>query len=75
MLPELSHLPTLDARQDRKEFFKNPVNKAQVPDYFEIVKKPMCWMMIEAKMDKYEYWDVQAFKVCPNLSMPCASAS
>ncbi|KAJ3565446.1 hypothetical protein NP233_g7624 [Leucocoprinus birnbaumii] len=47
---------------DKQEFFKNPVVKQAVPDYYDIVKKPMCWMMIEAKLDRHEYWDVQAFK-------------
>ncbi|KAG5651329.1 hypothetical protein H0H81_009082 [Sphagnurus paluster] len=47
---------------DRQDHFKNPVSKQEVPDYFDIVKTPMCWTMIEAKIDKYEYWDVKTFK-------------
>ncbi|KAF9454408.1 hypothetical protein P691DRAFT_770607 [Macrolepiota fuliginosa MF-IS2] len=47
---------------DKQEFFKNPVSKQVVPDYYDIVKEPMCWTMIEAKLDRHEYWDVQAFK-------------
>ncbi|KAF5379525.1 hypothetical protein D9615_006509 [Tricholomella constricta] len=47
---------------DRQEFFRNPVSKADVPDYFDIIKKPMCWTIIETKLDKHEYWDFQAFK-------------
>ncbi|KXN86201.1 Peregrin [Leucoagaricus sp. SymC.cos] len=47
---------------DKQEFFKNPVSKQVVPDYYDIVRKPMCWSMIEAKLDRHEYWDVQAFK-------------
>lgn len=53
-----------DIRLDKQEFFKNPVSKQDVPDYYDIVKKPMCWIMIEAKLDRHEYWDVQAFKAC-----------
>ncbi|KAG6889771.1 hypothetical protein C0995_014698 [Termitomyces sp. Mi166 len=47
---------------DRQEYFKNPVSRAEVPDYFDIVDNPMCWVMIEAKLDKHEYWDMDAFK-------------
>jgi len=48
---------------DRNDYFKNPVNKNEVPDYFDIVLNPMCWSMIEDRLDKHEYWDVQTFKV------------
>lgn len=48
---------------DRNDYFKNPVSKVDVPDYHEIVKKPMCWTMIEAKLDRHEYWDLAVFKV------------
>lgn len=56
---------------DRNDYFKNPVSKIDVPDYHEIVKKPMCWTMIEAKLDKHEYWDLSIFKVsAASLSFP-----
>ena len=45
------------------DFFKNPVNKNEVPDYFDIVLNPMCWSMIEDRLDKHEYWDVKSFRV------------
>lgn len=48
---------------DRSEYFKNPVSRTEVPDYFDIIKHPMCWNMIDAKLDRHEYWDLQAFKV------------
>jgi NuA3 HAT complex component NTO1 len=57
------------ARLDKQEFFKNPVSKQVVPDYYDIVTKPMCWTMIEAKLDRHGYWDTQAFKV--NLLASC----
>ncbi|KAH6915692.1 bromodomain and PHD finger-containing protein 3 [Coprinopsis sp. MPI-PUGE-AT-0042] len=47
---------------DRNDYFKNPVSKNDVPDYFEIVLNPMCWSMIEDRLDKHEYWDLQGFK-------------
>jgi hypothetical protein len=51
------------SRHDRNEHFKNPVSKAEVPDYFDIVKHPMCWNIIDSKLDRHEYWDLQALKV------------
>lgn len=50
---------------DRNDHFKNPVSKVAVPDYLDIVKQPMCWNTIDAKLDRHEYWDLQAFKVGP----------
>lgn len=47
---------------DRDEFFKNPVSKKDVPDYFDIVKRPMSWSVIDAKLDKHKYWDIKDFK-------------
>ncbi|KAL0068121.1 hypothetical protein AAF712_004781 [Marasmius tenuissimus] len=49
-------------QMDRHDYFKNPVNKAQVPDYFEVVKQPMCWTVIDGKLDKHQYWDLDEFK-------------
>jgi NuA3 HAT complex component NTO1 len=54
---------------DRDEFFKNPVSKRDVPDYFDIVTKPMSWNVIDAKLEKHQYWDIQDFKV--RLQSPC----
>ncbi|KAG6825753.1 hypothetical protein H0H92_002556 [Tricholoma furcatifolium] len=47
---------------DRQDYFKNPVSRIDVPDYFDIVKNPMCWIAIEARLDRHEYWDVETFK-------------
>ncbi|KAF6753376.1 bromodomain and PHD finger-containing protein 3 [Ephemerocybe angulata] len=47
---------------DKLDFFKHPVNKNDVPDYFDIVLNPMCWSMIEDRLDKHEYWDVKTFR-------------
>ncbi|KAK0204630.1 PHD-zinc-finger like domain-containing protein [Desarmillaria ectypa] len=56
---------------DKNGYFQNPVSKLKVPDYFDIIKHPMCWNIIEGKLDRHEYWDFQAFKddiylVCNN---------
>ncbi|KAJ6581136.1 hypothetical protein B0H19DRAFT_1113888 [Mycena capillaripes] len=47
---------------DRSEYFKLPVNKKEVPDYFDIVKKPMSWSQIERNLENHQYWDIQSFK-------------
>ncbi|KAL0954136.1 hypothetical protein HGRIS_005276 [Hohenbuehelia grisea] len=52
---------------DRHEYFKNPVSSNVVPDYFDVVKKPMCWNFIDTKLERHDYWDVQAFKDDINL--------
>lgn len=50
-------------RLDRNGLFKHPVSKKEVPDYYDIVKNPMTWDAIDAKLDRHEYWDLGAFKV------------
>jgi len=50
-------------RLDRQGHFKNPVSRTEVPDYFDIVTRPMCWNTIDTKLDRHEYWDLQLFKV------------
>jgi hypothetical protein len=50
-------------RADKNEYFKNPVSRIEVPDYYEKIKKPMCWSVIEGKLERHEYWDLQTFKV------------
>ena len=59
---------------DRHEFFKNPVSKTDVPDYFDVIKKPMCWKVIDEKLDKNMYARLKDFEVnfisyiCHNIS-------
>ncbi|CCM01322.1 uncharacterized protein FIBRA_03371 [Fibroporia radiculosa] len=52
---------------DRQEYFKNPVSKLDVPDYYDIVKQPMCWSIIDRKLDRHEYLDLHEFKDDVNL--------
>ncbi|KAF5379335.1 hypothetical protein D9757_007638 [Collybiopsis confluens] len=47
---------------DRHDYFKNPVNRVEVPDYFDVVARPMCWSVIDAKLDRHEYWEIKSFK-------------
>ena len=50
---------------DRQELFLHPVNKAEVPDYFEVVKQPMCWLFIDDKIEKNSYQNLEEFKASP----------
>ncbi|KAH7876147.1 PHD-zinc-finger like domain-containing protein, partial [Lentinula edodes] len=44
---------------DKHDCFKNSVHKVDVPDYFAVITQPMCWLMIDAKLDRHEYWDMK----------------
>ncbi|TFK48530.1 hypothetical protein OE88DRAFT_1634784 [Heliocybe sulcata] len=52
---------------DRHDFFKNPVSRNDVPDYFDVIDRPICWSVIDDKLDKHEYWNLQDFKDDINL--------
>ncbi|KAF8586044.1 hypothetical protein K439DRAFT_1659937 [Ramaria rubella] len=52
---------------DKNELFHKPVTRAEAPDYFDIVKNPMSFMGIDAKLDKGEYLDLDSFKSDINL--------
>ncbi|KAI0640714.1 hypothetical protein C8Q79DRAFT_921056 [Trametes meyenii] len=47
---------------DRQGYFKSPVNKNEVPDYYDIIQDPMCWDIIDRKLDGHEYLDLSEFK-------------
>ncbi|THG96316.1 hypothetical protein EW026_g5492 [Hermanssonia centrifuga] len=47
---------------DRHDYFKNPVSKVDVPDYYDIIRRPICWNVIDQKLDGHRYWDLQDFK-------------
>lgn len=48
---------------DRNELFLHPVNRLEVPDYFTVIQEPMCWSMIDDKLEKNHYSNVQDFIV------------
>lgn len=48
---------------DRLEMFLSPVNRAEVPDYFEVIKQPMCWLYMDEKLEKNGYSRIEGFKV------------
>ncbi|EMD39343.1 hypothetical protein CERSUDRAFT_112983 [Gelatoporia subvermispora B] len=47
---------------DRQDYFRNPVSKVDVPDYYDIIRHPMCWSVIDRKLDNHEYLDLQELK-------------
>lgn len=50
-------------RLDPRQLFLKPVSKADVPDYFDIVKHPMDWEAMEAKLDRNAYMNPDDFEV------------
>ena len=48
---------------DRHEFFKTLVSKAGVPNYSDATKKPVCWRVIDEKLDKNMYASLRDFEI------------
>ncbi|KAF5369076.1 hypothetical protein D9758_003051 [Tetrapyrgos nigripes] len=55
------------AALDRNNYFREPVNKVEVPDYYDVVKHPMCWTTMDEKLGGHEYWSIREFKDDVNL--------
>ena len=47
---------------DQQEIFAEPVNLADVPDYYDHVKKPMDFSTISKKLEGYKYADIDEFE-------------
>lgn len=45
------------------DIFREPVSLQEVPDYLDIVERPMCWRVIDEKLSGHQYLDLQDFKV------------
>lgn len=52
---------------DRTSLFLHPVSPQKVPDYYDIIKHPMDWTTIAAKVDDYRYESVSEFIADVNL--------
>lgn len=48
---------------DKNAIFRFPVTRAEAPDYYDIIKNPMCFTEIERKIEKGDYLDLDSFKV------------
>eukprot|EP01066_Platyproteum_vivax_P000434 Platyproteum_vivax@DN10478_c0_g1_i1.p1 len=49
-------------RKDRGGWFHDPVRREEVPDYYDIIKQPMCFSIIKDKIRSHIYCDVFEFK-------------
>ena len=68
---ELKKHVTRMIRLDRNKFYLNPVREDEVEDYYEIIKKPMCFNMIKRKVEMGCYETIESFKedvrlICDN---------
>jgi len=41
----------------------HPVSRVEVPDYYDVVKQPMCWSMIDGKLERNAYIRLADFTV------------
>ena len=48
---------------DKNSLFLHPVSRHEVPDYFDVIKEPMCWSFIDDKLEKNAYKRVEDFTV------------
>jgi len=53
-------------KNDREEYFWYPVNQQEVEDYYDIIKHPMSFDIIENRINTHQYKSVEAFKVYNN---------
>lgn len=59
----LSKIMTLD----RGNLFLSPVSRSEVPDYYDVVKEPMEWATISARIDDHYYQRISDFERDVNL--------
>lgn len=48
---------------DKNDYFLIPVSRTEVPDYYDVITKPMSWSVIDKKLSDHAYMDLQEFKV------------
>lgn len=47
---------------DKNDYFLIPVSRTEVPDYYDVITKPMSWSVIDKKLSDHAYMDLQEFK-------------
>lgn len=57
---------------DRSGIFTNPVSRSEVPDYYEVVKRPMDWATITARVEARHYDSVEDF--AGDINLVCDNA-
>ena len=64
---------TIVSRKDDYAFFLNPVDPAAVPGYSDVVKIPMDFGTMTAKVEAGRYRSLEQFKVCIAPQRPFTS--
>lgn len=63
-LPDKSSLKrALSRRLDRVSHFTYLTPRTDAPDYYDIVKNPMSWILVQEKLDNVKYVAIQDLKV------------
>lgn len=57
---------------DKQKYFLNPVAPTDVPDYHDIIKKPMDWTTIRNRLDQYQYASIPDF--IADLQLPITNS-
>ena len=60
---------------DKSELFMHPVDREEVPDYYDVIKEPMCWSQIDNNIEQMGYLSTEAFKVGNGYGVPNRSAT
>ena len=47
---------------DKKDLFEMPVSARQVPNYYKVIKKPMCFSKMEEKLEDDDYRSLEEFE-------------
>lgn len=47
---------------DKTNVFLDLVSEELVPDYYQIIKNPMCFSVMQKKIENFEYMDISQFK-------------
>ena len=58
----LGRILELLQEHDSQEIFADPVDTDEVPDYLDIVKKPMDFSTMRIKMENFEYCNIDVFE-------------
>lgn len=55
---------------DNSAIFAMPVSLLQAPDYYDVIKHPMDWATMAAKVDRHEYLTGTDFQVRRSARCP-----
>ena len=58
----LGRILELLQEHDSQEIFADPVDTDEVPDYLDMIKKPMDFSTMRNKMENFEYCNIDVFE-------------